>query len=556
MAESLKLLDFSTPRPFLAIIPKDDATADLILDPPNHLACNRTPEIMASHTDHRSGFRQLLSFIAAFFALTGSPLTAKDFPVSSFGTIGDGKRLETLAIQKAIDAAAAEKDGGRVVIPPGKYLTGSLRLKSRVTLHLEKGATLLGSTDLSHYQRLNFLALVMADGQKDIAITGEGSIDGQGKTIAESLIRPIVRGSFPDAGEAKRPVIINFRNCRNVIVRDITLRESACWVQLYRDCDDVLIENITVRTLAAITNDGLDLDGCRNVVVRGCDIDSEDDALCLKSGRRACENILIEKCRLRSSCNALKFGTASTKGFKNITVRDIEIHDTYLSGIALQIVDGGSMENIHISKVRMTTTNNPIFIRLGHRNQNGPVGTIRGVTLSDITAVIPNRKKSEMNKFPSYWRHLCTTLITGSITGLPGHPVKDVTLKNISIEYGGIGDQPKPDHILLKNLQQVPECAANYPESKMFGVLPAWGLYCRHAEGMVLDNVTLKVTGKDYRAAVIFDDVRDLTLNRLQILSAGKEPPLVLHHVVDVKIHNSRGPDGTRQWISRLGDPR
>lgn len=485
------------------------------------------------------------------------PLAAKDFDVRSYGAKGDGLKLETTAIQQAIDAAASNK-GGRVVFPPGKYSTGTIRLKSHVKLHLEKDAVLLGSTDHSHYQRLNFLALIMADGQQDIGISGQGIIDGQGKILADAVIAPIKPGRFPDAGETKRPVIINFRNCRDVIVRDVTLRESACWVQLYRDCDRVLIENIKVRTLAAITNDGLDLDGCSNVVVRGCDIDSEDDALCLKSSRRFCENILIENCRLRSSCNALKFGTASGKGFRNITVRNLEIYDTYLSGIALQIVDGGLMENIQISNVRMTTTNNPLFIRLGHRNVDGPVGSIKGVTISDVSAVIPNRRKSEMNKFPSYWRHLCTTLITGSITGLPGHPVRNVMLKNVSITYGGIGESPKPDHILLKDLRKVPECAANYPESKMFGVLPAWGLYCRHAENIIFENVVLKVSGKDYRRAAVFDDIRRLRLDRFQVQTAGKEPAMVLHDVRDAVITGSKGPfpDQGGSWIERRGDTR
>lgn len=495
-----------------------------------------------------------IKLLAAMALLLGVhlPLAAGDFDVRSHGAVGDGKALDTAAIQSAIDAAAVAK--GRVVFPPGIYLSGSIRLKSHVQLHLQKGATLLGSTDRSRYQRLNFLALVMADNQENIGVSGEGVIDGQGKIIAESVIGPIKPGSFPDAGEAKRPVLINFRNCRDVTVRDVTLRESACWVQLYRDCDRVLIENVTVRTMAAITNDGLDIDGCSDVVVRGCDIDSQDDAICLKSSRRLCENVLIENCRARSTCNALKFGTASVKGFKNITVRNLEIYDTYFSGIALEIVDGGVMENVNISNIRMTTTNNPIFIRLGHRNEKGPVGSIKGVTISDVTAEIPDRKKSEMNKFPSYWRHLCTTLITGSITGLPGHPVRGVALRNIAITYGGIGDSPQPDHLLLENLEKVPECAQNYPESKMFGVLPAWGLYCRHAEGLTFENVTLKVTGTDYRAAVVFDDVRDLKLDRFQILSAGREMPMVFNNVRGATILDSKGPPGIGKWIEKRGD--
>lgn len=478
---------------------------------------------------------------------------AAEFSVRDYGAVGDGRALDTAAIQKAIDVAAAA-GGGLVVLPPGEYLSGSISLKSGVTLHIERGATLLGSTDLAHYRRINFLALVSANEQQHIGITGEGTIDGQGKTIADALIGPIKPGKYPDAGESKRPVIINFRNCRDITVRDVTLRESACWVQYYRDCDRLLIENIKVRTLAAFTNDGLDIDGCKDVVVRGCDIDSQDDALCLKSTRRACENVLIENCRLRSSCNALKFGTASFVGFKNITVRNLEIYDTYFSGITLQSVDGGVIENVSISNVRMETTNNPIFIRLGHRNSNAPPGEIRNVTISDVTAEIPNRPRSEMDKFPPYWRHQCTTLITGSITGIPGHPVRDITLRNIHITYGGIGKTAKPDHILLKNLTKVPSRAENYPESKMFGVLPAWGLYVRYAKGLRFENVTLEVSGKDYRAAAVFDSVRDLTLDRFNILSAGKEPPLVLHNVQDAQVTQSQGPSRTADWISSRGN--
>ncbi|OYV06447.1 MAG: glycoside hydrolase family 28 [Verrucomicrobiales bacterium VVV1] len=482
------------------------------------------------------------------------PLSGRDFNVLDYGAVSDGKTLNTTAIQNAIHATAEQ--GGRVVFPPGKYLCGSIRLKSGVTLHLEKGATLLGSTNPADYQRLNFLALVIADRVKDIGISGEGEIDGQGKILAKASIGPIKQGAFPDAGEAKRPVVLNFRNCSGVTVRNVTLRESACWMQLYRDCDRVLVENLTVRTMAAVTNDGLDLDGCSNVIVRGCDIDSEDDAICLKSSARACENVLIENCRIRSTCNALKFGTASFKGFKNVTARNLEIHDTYLSGIALEIVDGGAMENILISKVRMKTTNNPIFIRLGQRQADRPVGSIRNVTISDVTADIPNRRKSEMNKFPEGWRHLCTTLITGSITGLPGHPVTGVTLKNIAITYGGIGNEAKPGHLLLEHLDKVPECSDRYPESKMFGVLPAWGLYCRHVEGLNFENVQFKVTATDYRAAVILDDVRNLKMDRFQILSAGKEPPMILKDVIEAAIVNSRGPAEGSTWIAKKGNTR
>jgi hypothetical protein len=491
--------------------------------------------------------------VASFVLVATVGLGGPPFDVRQFGAIGNGRTKDTAAIQKAIDAAFAA-GGGTVMFPPGTYLSGSVQLKSRVTLHLEKGATLLGSPTRADYFKLNFFALVWADSAEDIGISGEGAIDGQGKQLAVGYELPVTQGKWPDAREKERPVIINFRNCRRVAVRDVTLRESACWVQLYRDCDDVTIENITVRTMAAITNDGLDLDGCKNVVVRGCDIDSEDDGICLKSTRRACEDIHVENCRVRSSCNALKFGTASFIGFKNITVRNLKIYDTYLSAIALELVDGGVMENIRISDVKITDTSNPIFIRLGHRNSDGPVGTVRNIFISNVTAEIPNRLQSAMNKFPTAWRHRCQTLVTASITGQPGQPVRDVMLKNISILYGGIGRKAQTNHLHWNKLDAVPERADSYPESTMFGVLPAWGFYLRHTEGIRMENVTLRTQAADYRPALVCDDAKNLRLDGLQVKSAGTEPVIVLRDVKGAILTNTVAPPKATRFLQNLGN--
>jgi polygalacturonase len=492
--------------------------------------------------------KRAIASILLLATLVSAP--AANFDVHQFGATGDGTTKDTVAIQKAINAASAQ--GGVVTFPPGRYLTGSLHLKSRVNLHLHKDATILGSTRVEDYQKLNFLGLILANNQSDIGISGEGVIDGQGKPIADAVIGPIKGGSFPDAGEAKRPVIINFRNCRNIRVSGVTLKESACWVQLYRDCDRVTIENIKVRTMAAITNDGLDIDGCTRVIIRGCDIDSEDDGICLKSSRRKCDDILIDNCRVRSSCNALKFGTASFGGFSNVTCRNLEIHDTYISAIALECVDGGVLENINISNIRITGTNNAFFLRLGRRNPGAPPGSFKNVVISDVTASIPDRPKREMNKFPPYWRHLCTTMVTSSITGLPGNPVRGVTFRNITLRYGGIGASPKPDHHSWQKLDGIPERADAYPECKIFGTLPAWGFYCRHAEGVAFENVSLIVEGADYRPALVCDDVKALRLQGFRALSAGKEPVIVLRNVTDPSIRDSPAPPGERRFIQTL----
>jgi hypothetical protein len=443
-----------------------------------------------------------------------------------------------------------------VVLREGTYLSGTLRLKSGVTLHVERGAKLLGSGRREDYDRLNFLALVMADEQENVGISGEGEIDGQGRILAGDMLHPVTRGSRPYAHEAERPVILNFRNCRGVTVRDITLRNSACWVQYYRDCDEVTIERVTVRSLAAITNDGIDIDGCRGVVVRNCDIDSGDDGICLKSSSRVCEDVLIEDCRVRSSCNAVKLGTASFGGFRNIVARRLHIYDTYFSGITLQIVDGGVMENVLICDVKITDTNNPFFIRLGHRNVDGAVGSIHGVTIRNVSAVIPNRGPEEMNKFSGPWRHRCVTLVTGSIMGLPGHPVRGVKFENVSIVYGGIGWEAERGHGLLDDLVKIPERADAYPESTMFGVLPAWGVFARHVEGLTFENVTLKVAGRDYRAAMVMDDVKGLVMDRVSIRSAGREPVVVLKDVTGAVIRQSAAPAGAVKFVDQRGRTR
>ena len=502
-------------------------------------------------------FQPLTTLVVALLVFPAAAWAdGSTFNVRQYGAVGDGMKMDTAALQQTIDAAA-NAGGGTVVLPPGKYLSGSIYLKSHVTLQLDEGATLLGSTHRVDYQKVNFHGLLLADEQQDIAVCGKGTIDGQGAALAADTQRLFKEGKLTNAKEGERPVIINFRYCTNVTVRDITLRNSACWVEEYRDCDHLTVEHVTVRSIAAENNDGIDIDGCTHAIVRGCDIDSEDDGICLKSGDRACDDVLVENCRVRSTCNGLKFGTGSSTGFKNVTCRNLEIYDTYISGIALEIVDGGEMENVNVSHIKITDTHNPIFIRLGHRNVKGPVGTLHGITLSDITAEIPNRSVEQLNKFVGevkYPLHSRPTLTTASITGLPGHPVQDVTLKNITIIYGGIGSVSQTNHLRWDNLTKVPECVKNYPESRMFGVLPAWGFYCRHAEGIKFDNVTLRVQDKDYRPALVCDDVRNIELNGFHVESSGSEPVIVLNDVKGATIHNSPAPPSAISFIKTLGN--
>lgn len=507
----------------------------------------------------------LLVFMVTVQGLNAEPVTAKSFNIREYGAVGDGKTLNTEAIQKTIDAATTA-GGGTVVFPPGVYVSSSIHLKNRVTLQVEKGATLLGSPQRTGYQKANFHALILAEGQTNIGICGQGIIDGNGKLLAADTERLAKEGVLPNAEEGQRPLIINFLRCKDVTIRDVTLRDSAMWVQDYRECEDLLIENITVRSNVARNNDGIDITDCKRVVVRGCDIDSEDDGICPKSSSGVgCEDMLIENCRVRSSCNGLKFGTASVGGFKNVTVRNLEIYDTYQSSIALEIVDGGRMENVNISNIKITDSNNPLFIRLGNRNFPGAVGSVSNITISDVTAEIPTRPAGAKSNHLDYYKHHRNGPLTGLIVGLPGHPIRDVKLRNISITYGGIGDSPQPKadapmakrkHVLLKDLAKVPQQTKEYPEAFRFGIVPAWGLYIRYAQGIELDNVTVRVKegDTDYRAALLCDDVKDILLNRFKVLSAGTEPVIVLNDVKGATIRDSPTPPKAVKFIEKMGD--
>ena len=250
--------------------------------------------------------------------------------VRAAGAAGDGTRLDTRAIQGAIDACA-RAGGGAVRFPPGRYLSGSIFLRSRVTLHLEAGAVLLGSAKLQDYPETvqkfrsytdNYTAksLIYAEGVEDIAITGRGAIDGQGAAF---------EGPYK-----VRPYTIRIIECRNVFVEGVTMRDSPMWMQHYLACEGVHIRGITVRSRVNRNNDGIDIDCCRNVRISDCDISSGDDALCLKStATLPCRDVAITNCLISSACNGLKMGTETNGGFENIVISNCTVYDTRLAEI-------------------------------------------------------------------------------------------------------------------------------------------------------------------------------------------------------------------------------
>ena len=540
--------------------------------------------------------RQICLFVCVLLCeLTGDSLAA-DKPtavliVSDFGAKGDGTTLDTAAIQQAIDQVHAQS-GGVVEFPKGTYCSGTVELKSGVTLHFAKGATLLGSTKLTDYQRGHWPALVLATGQQNIGISGPGSLNGNSPKLVKEFDRIKATGNalefFPTARpgeemafgspigspteidpyalqakgklmdfvyhkatrptEAVRPQIIELRNCTNVTMKDITLRDAANWVESYRSCEGLAFERVKVRSSNFWNNDGIDVVDCRRMTMVDCDIDSADDALCFKSEwlGAGCEDIIVKNVKLASHASAIKFGTASHHGFKRIHISDVKIVGAHRSAVAIQSVDGAMVEDITVERLNAVNVGNAIAIRLGSRNQNKPTGVLRRVTLRDFHVQVRREKTSDHME-----SGIAHNQIPSSIVGIPEHPVEEVLLENIHIRAVGGGQRSKAE-IKLDALGTVPENIDDYPEFSMWGELPAWGMYLRHAKGITFRDVRFQVAKADFRPAIVADDATALRLEKVKIGSGGGEPLIVLKDSPSTKIEGLQAPEKTVESIRHL----
>lgn len=443
--------------------------------------------------------------LAAFLIAITSCSGGRNIAITSTGAKAGGEKDNAAAIQKAIDKVS-KAGGGTVTVPAGDFLTGPIELKSGVELHLEMGAKLLGLPDIDAYEKAHWVnaegrksphsALIYANFQENIAVTGLGTIDGQGGHEAFNV------GKADPGG---RPMIILFRECKNVVVKDVRLENSAHWVEYYTDCEGVRVSGVKVYSHCNYNNDGIDIES-KDVVVENCIFDCEDDAICLKgAGDRLCENVTVTNCVAASNCNAVKLGTGSSCGYRNVTVSNIAIHrasednfrhwstkvkgitapTTVISGIAVEVVDGGIAENICFSNIAMRDVQTPIFIRMGRRGSDCSGAILRGVTISGVTAV-------------------CESMMSSSITGVPGLYPEDIYLSDIDITAPGGGTA---EMVRIP----VPEVEAKYPENRQFGhSLPASGLYIRHANNVYLSNVRFHFREPDARPLIITDDCKNI----------------------------------------------
>ncbi|NNE13636.1 MAG: glycoside hydrolase family 28 protein [Saprospiraceae bacterium] len=479
---------------------------------------------------------------------------AKDHNIVDYGAKPDGVTLNTSAIQKAIDQAHLEK-GGRVIVPTGHFLTGSFTLKSNVELHLTSDAVLLSSTHFEHhkvvegsYQR----SIIMSSYQDNISITGSGTIDGQGLETAlrtDSLFTAgVLDQKYYNHIEHRprfymRPMLIVFMKCTNIVIRDIHLIDGASWIQHYDRCENLTISGITVNSDAYWNNDGIDISDSKNVYLTDSHFDSSDDGICLKShfDDEMLENVIIENCSVRSSASAVKFGTKSLGGFKNVTIKNIKVYDTFRSAIAIESVDGGDLENILIDSLEATNTGNAIFIKLGHREEDKKYATLKNVTIKNVKVQVAFERPDYAYNIRGPALAIFHNIFPSSITGLPGHDIENVRLENIEITYPGRGHKGMA-YVPLTQLDNIPENAKIYPEFHMFGELPAWGFYVRHVNGLVMENVSLTIQNPDYRNAFILDDVKHVNINDTTINGDNKTNHVIIQNSTDVKIDSTLNP--------------
>ena len=465
-----------------------------------------------------------------FILLTLSCLSAiadnlNDYNVRSFGAVGDGKNLDSPAINTAIESAFAN-GGGKIIVPAGIYLCGSIHLKSNIELHLLPGAIIKAAPasmkvydesesfggfpeyqDGGHTYFHN--SLIWAEGQDNISITGRGMIDGEGLTKKDTENAGNVQGGSIGTGDKA----IALKLCTNILIRDITIFRGGHFAIIITGCEKGTIDNVTIDT----NRDGIDIDCCKYLTVTNTKVNTpNDDGIVLKSSFALkkpvpCENILINNCivtgyklgtfldgtyipeKVNWVCGRIKLGTESNGGYRNIAISNCTM--MYSSGLAFEEVDQGRMENIAVSNITMNHVHHyPIYITTGCRNR-GP---------KEVTS-------------PSYGGDIMISNVIADdadslagiiVTGMKEEPLRNIRLHNIQIRYrgGGTSDLSKKEYR---------EQGTNYPEPRWAGPTPAYGLYARHVDGLTVRGLYLETIRPDYRHVVILDDVKNADIQDL-----------------------------------------
>jgi len=430
--------------------------------------------------------------LLAIFGCFSSANAQLSLNVLDFGAVGNGSSLNTSAIQMAIDSCHAA-GGGEVIIPAGTFLSGTLFLKSNVYIHVQQNGVLKGSGDPSDYPEIDSPVPGMADSylkrsllyayqQQNIGLRGDGTFDGN------SFSLPFVINSD------QRVFGVRFISCSNVLYENLTMRNTSFWMMHNLDCDTVVIRNINLVNQGAGNNDGIGIDACRYVKIHDCNVDSYNDAVVMKTTiDRPMYDVEVFNCTLASAARVIKIGTETVGNIRNVHVHDCIVQQGSLTsaeiGINLGSIDGSQIDSVLIENIDMSGVLVPIVLRLGDSDRlfldslpSLPAGSFRNVVLRNINAI-------GQDEIPCH------------ITGIPSHPIQNLSLENIRLSMKGGKSSFDPT-------VQVPENINQRPEHDLFGnILPAHGIYFRHVEGLVLKEVCVTLSLTDARPAFWFDDV-------------------------------------------------
>lgn len=445
------------------------------------------------------------------------------FSVLDFGATPDGKTLCRTAFQAAVDACA-EAGGGTVTVPAGNYLVGTIMLRSHVHIHLEAGATLIGSTDFANdylpheefegtpYQDISHTyfdhSLFVAKDCTDIGFSGYGKIDMQGVWRAEQI-------EMKGYKTYRTVKVFAFCSCSDLSFADFSVYRATDLCMWLYDCERVRIHGLYIDVLV----DGISPDACRDVVISDCILKCDDDAIVLKSsfplGKRiACEHIAISNCIVSSNTNAIKIGTETNGDIHNITVSGCVLRNVGVSGLTVQSADGANVSGLYFSNITMHNVGAPIVLRLCARLR-GPEGTEIGsmsdISFQNIYAYSPQEEYPTTPIRLAGLRSLGDTMkpfpYTSMIAGIPGHPIKNVTMRDVTLfPYGGARAS---DAIPLP----LNENERGYPDASAYGwrkLLPAYGLLMNHVDGARFSNVRIQPIHPDERPERLSFDVLNL----------------------------------------------
>ena len=454
------------------------------------------------------------------------------YNVLDFGAVADGETLCTNAVQKAIEKCSAD-GGGIVRFDGGRYVLSTVFLRSNVTIEIPEGTELLGAEsyyDYAQEEKIDYPiyqdsshtyfhpSMFVGIGCENIKITGGGKIDMRSVWDEDG-----VRGAAIKHRGAK---CIALKECKNIEISNLAIVNVTDLAVYFAGCEYVDIYNLKLKVYI----DGISPDNSKNVRIHDCDVETGDDGIVFKSSYTLnrldiCKDIHVWDCKIKSRCNALKFGTETNGGFENILIENIEIKDTRITGISIESVDGAIVDGVTIRNVKMQNVNAPIFVHVGKR-MRGPagrkIGKIKNITLENIAASGPyeeyeimpwnyfSYKAGDRKQNPKVFgvaesfdgtKETEDWQMTSNICGLQESPLEKITLRNVHLRLdGGVQEY----------IRNVPEEAQDYPEVYVYGrILPAKGIYFRHINGLTLDNVTVETYRPDVRKDFVLEDVKD-----------------------------------------------